>query len=283
MSFGTSFQLTKPGIIFGNTVTAASGFALASKGHFNPGLFLAMLIGLSLIIASGCVFNNYIDRGADEKMVRTKNRALVQKLISVKNALIFASILVICGTFVLILYTNRLSVAAALMGFFIYVILYSFGKYRTPHATVIGSIAGGMPPVVGYCAVSHSFDAGALILFMIIALWQMPHFFSIAMVRLEEYAAASIPVLPVKRGIRITKIQILLYTIAFTISALMLTVCGYTGYAYLIAAALLGAAWLTLCIQGFKSTNDKAWARKMFLFSLIAVMVLCLMISIDRN
>ena len=275
------FMLTKPGIIFGNIITAASGVALASKGHIDIWLFLTMLIGLSCVIASACVFNNYIDRHIDEKMTRTKNRALVKGLIPVKNAIFFGAILILFGSCILALYTNLLTLSIALTGFFVYVVLYSIWKRRSTYGTAIGSIAGGIPPVVGYCAVSNQIDLGALILFTIVVLWQMPHFFAIAMYRLDDYTAASLPVLPVEKGLYVTKIHMLLYIIGFTIATLMLTLCGYTGYTYLIIASLLGFTWLWLCIKGFQVDNDKLWARKMFVFSLVCIMALSIMIPVD--
>ena len=277
----TYFMLTKPGIIFGNAITAAGGFILASKAQIDPWLFLATLMGLSLLIASACVFNNYIDRNIDKMMQRTKNRALVRGVISLKKAIIFAIFLGLFGVLLLMLYTNLLTTIIALTGFFIYVILYSLSKYRSSYATVIGSISGGIPPVVGYCAVVDRLDMGAFLLFMIVALWQMPHFFAIAMYRLDDYIAASIPVLPVKKGIYTTKVHMLLYIIAFLIPVCMLTILGYTGYAYLIVIGLLGLSWLLLCIKGFKDTNDRLFGRQMFRFSLVVIMMLCIMISIS--
>lgn len=277
----TYFMLTKPGIIFGNAITTVGGFILASKAQIDPWLFLATLVGLSLLIASACVFNNYIDRNADKMMERTKNRALVKGTISLKKAIVFAVFLGLFGILLLTLYTNLLTTIIALSGFFIYVILYSLSKYRSSHATAIGSISGGIPPVVGYCAVVDRFDVGACLLFMIVALWQMPHFFAIAMYRLDDYVAASIPVLPVKRGVYVTKIHMLLYIIAFLVPVCMLTILGYTGYAYLIVVGLLGISWLLLCIKGFKDTNDRLFGRQMFRFSLVVIMMLCIMISIS--
>lgn len=277
----TYYLLTKPGIILGNLITTAAGFALMSKGHLDFWLFLTTLLGLSCVIASACVFNNYIDRNADKKMERTKNRALVQGLISGRSAIVFAILLGLCGLLVLALYTNLLTVFIVLAAFFVYVVLYSLLKYRTIYGTIIGSISGAVPPVVGYCAVSNRFDAGAIILFMIIALWQMPHFFAIAMYRFDDYVLASIPVLPIKKGINTTKIHMVLYIIAFTIAALMLTVFGYTGYTYLAVATLLGFAWLWLCIKGFNIDNNKLWARKMFLLSLVIITTLCAVMSVD--
>jgi protoheme IX farnesyltransferase len=259
----------------GNALTAVGGFALASKGHINYWLFLATVVGLSLVIASACVFNNYIDRYADAKMKRTQNRALAKGLISIKMALSFAVVLGLLGISILALYTNLFAVFISLFGFFIYVVLYSLWKYRTSYATVIGSISGAVPPVIGYCAVSNSLDIGAILLFMIMVLWQMPHFYAIAMYRFDDYLAVSMPVLPVKKGPFLTKIQMLFYIIAFIVAALMLTVLGYTGYMYTIVAVLFGCTWLWLCIKGFKSNNDKIWARQMFVVSLVVITALC--------
>lgn len=277
----TYFLLTKPGIIFGNAITAVGGFMLASRGQINGTLLSAMLMGICLIVASACVLNNYIDRAADEKMARTKNRPLAKKVISEKNALVFAAILGLAGMVVLVGWTNFLAAGAALVGFLVYVFPYSLLKYRTVHATLIGSIAGAMPPVVGYCAASHQLDLGAGLIFMLVALWQMPHFFAIALYRLEDYTAASIPVLPVKRGVQVTKVQMVFYVIAFALTALMFTFLGYTGIAYLSVVSLLSLFWLVLGIKGLFSGNEKVWARHMFRFSLLMIMGVCAMISFD--
>jgi len=270
--------LTKPGIIMGNLVTTAGGFALASKGNFSFLLFLATLLGLGLIIASSCVCNNLIDRTSDKKMKRTQNRPLVTGAISTRSAAYFAVGLGIAGTVALALLTNLLTLFIALFGFVVYVTIYSFSKYHTVHGTLIGSVAGAVPPVVGYCAASNHLDLGAYILFAMIVLWQMPHFFAIAIYRKSDYDAASIPVVPLVRGIKNTKIQMVLYTIAFTAVSLQLTIFHYTGLAYLIVAAFLGLTWLALAITGFTTQDDNKWARKMFIFSLITIMGLSITI-----
>lgn len=273
--------LAKPGIVLGNAITASAGFVLASKGSIDFRLLLATLIGLSLLMASGCVCNNYIDRAADAKMARTKNRALAQERISSRHALIFAIVLSVLSILVFALYTPILSFVIALLGFVIYVWVYSFAKYHSVHATLIGSIAGAVPPVVGYCAVSKCVDTGALILFFILVFWQMPHFYAIAMYRLKDYAAASIPVLPIKKGTRATKIQMLLYIIAFIGASSLLAFFDYVGYGYLIATFSLGLAWLCLCIKGWLCQSDTRWAREMFIFSLVVVMGLCISIALN--
>ena len=229
------------------------------------------------------MFNNYIDRETDKKMDRTKNRALVKGLISEKSAILFAVVLGLMGILVLWLTTNLLAVtvSVAALGFFIYVAMYSFWKKRTTYATAIGSISGALPPVIGYCAVSNRLDAGAVLLFLILVLWQMPHFFAIAMYRLDDYTAASIPVMPVKKGNQATKVRMLLYVIAFTIATLLLMVFGFTGYSYLIVAALMSISWLWLTIKGFKAVDDRLWARQMFRLSLVIITGLSIMMSLD--
>ncbi len=278
MKIKTYFLLTKPGIIIGNGITAAAGFALASKESFDFLLFLAALAGISLIIASACVLNNYIDRDSDRKMARTKNRALAKKTIPAASALFFAVCLGLTGLLILGFYTNLLTLLITLAGFCIYVLWYSLWKYRTMHATLIGSLAGAAPAASGYSAAAGSFDVGALLLFSIMVLWQMPHFFAIAIYRIDDYASAGVPVLPLKRGMFITKVQMLLYIIAFTGAAAALTFFGYAGYAYASLAALLGLVWLSMGIQGFTCKSDKRWAYKMFRFSLLTVTALCLSI-----
>ncbi len=281
MMMKTYYMLTKPGIILGNVITTAAGFALASKGHIDYWLFVVTMLGLSFVIASAGVFNNYIDRAMDAKMERTKERALVKGLISSQHALLFATALGLLGMSILILYTNLLAAFVALFGFFVYLVLYAFWKYRSFYGTIVGSLAGAVPPVVGYCAVSHHFDTGAFLLFMLLVLWQMPHFFAIAVYRLDDYTAASIPVLPLQKGMYTTKVHMVLYIIAFTGTALLLTVMGYTGAIYFIVAALLGLAWLGFCLNGFKIKNDTLWARQMFRISLVVIMALCLTMTLD--
>ncbi len=275
------YLLTKPGIILGNLVTVAAGFLLASRGAVDFGLFLATLLGLALIMASACVFNNYIDVPLDKKMVRTKSRPLVQGLISGRYALLFATVLGLLGVLVLFFFTNLLTVGVAAAGFFIYVLLYSLWKGRTVYGTAIGSLAGATPPVVGYCAVSNSFDAGALILFAMMVLWQMPHFFAIALYHFDDYVAAGIPVLPVKEGPLRTKVHMVLYILGFIGAAALLTLFNYTGTLYLFVAMSLGLAWLLLSLKGFGCASDKRWGGQMFRLSLLLIGAISLAIPFD--
>ena len=277
-------QVTKPGIIFGNLISVVGGFLLASKGVIDYPLFLATLIGVSLVVASGCVFNNYIDRDIDRVMERTKNRVLVKGLIDPKVSLIYASVLGIAGMLLLYVAANPLAMMLAVIGFVIYVGVYSlYMKRKSVYGTLIGSLSGAAPPVIGYCAVTGQFDMGALILLLIFSLWQMPHSYAIAIFRFKDYQAANIPVLPVIKGISVTKNHITLYILAFMVATLMLTLSGYAGYKYLVVAAAVSVWWLGMALRGYKATNDSVWARKLFVFSIIAITSLSVMMSVDFN
>lgn len=280
MAIKTYYQLVKPGIVYSNAMAAAAGFFLASHGHVVVLRLLSLLIGTSLVVAAGCVFNNYIDRDIDKKMKRTKKRALVSGVISGTTALSYGAVLGLVGFGVLILGTNWLTVFVGLIGLFFYVVVYSLGKRGSIHGTLIGTISGATPPLAGYVAASNHLDGGALIVFLILVFWQMPHFYAIAMFRNQDYAAAGIPVWPVKKGMRSTKFQILFYVGAFTLAVAALSAFGYTGYTFLVIMGLLGLYWLQKGVKGFKTADDVRWGRGMFGFSLIVLLTLCLMLSI---
>ncbi|NNM60266.1 MAG: protoheme IX farnesyltransferase [Legionellales bacterium] len=276
-------SVTKPGIIFGNIVTVSGGFFLGSRGRFDCALLFFTMLGMSLIIAAGCILNNYIDRDIDKLMERTKHRPTATGHISSAVAIVYAILLGIAGFAILYLKTNLLTVVVSLIGLFFYVVVYSLYLKRTSvYGTVVGAIAGAVPPVVGYCAVTNRFDIGAILLFLILALWQMPHFYAISIYRLTDYQAASIPVLPIRKGIDYTKKSMLIYILAFTVVSVMPSFFSYTGYFYFTAALVLGLIWFFLGLKGFKTNNDRAWARNMFLFSIINITILSFMMAVKQ-
>ncbi|AJR00262.1 heme O synthase/protoheme IX farnesyltransferase [Hafnia paralvei ATCC 29927] len=276
-------QVTKPGIIFGNLISVIGGFLLASKGSLDVPLFIATMVGVSLVVASGCVFNNYIDRDIDKVMERTKNRVLVKGLIAPKVTLTYATLLGLAGVALLYVAANPLAALLAVIGFIVYVGVYSlYMKRHSVYGTLIGSLSGAAPPVIGYCAVSNEFDAGALILLAIFSLWQMPHSYAIAIFRFKDYQAANIPVLPVVKGISVAKNHITLYIVAFMVATLMLSLGGYAGYKYLVVAAAVSVWWLGMALSGYKkAVDDRVWARKLFVFSIVTITCLSVMMSVD--
>jgi heme o synthase len=273
--------VAKPGIVFGNLVSAAAGFFLASKGRVDGVALAATLIGISLVVASGCVFNNCIDRKIDRKMVRTRNRALAKGLISLKIAVTYATILGAAGMALLCAATNLPAIVIVAAGFVIYVGVYSlYMKRNSVYSTLIGSLAGAAPPLAGYCAVTGRFDLGAVILLLIFCLWQMPHCYAGAIFRFDDYSAAAIPVLPVKQGTAVAKKHIVAYILAFTVAAWMLTFAGYTGAGTFAVATVLGLSWMYMAV-GYKVADERPRAKKLFIFSILAIFILSVMMSID--
>lgn len=277
----TYYQLAKPGIIRGNLLTATAGFLVASGTNIGWLTLTATLVSIALIIGSACTVNNYIDRDIDIKMARTKGRALAQGVMPAKNALIYALALGIAGFSILAVWTNWLTVLIGLIGYVDYVAIYTFSKRKTWHATLIGSICGSMPVVAGYTAVTGRLDAGALILFLILTSWQMPHFYAIALRRLDDYKAAKVPVLPAVRGAKVTRLQIVAYMIIFFASVLALGIFGYAGTFYLVAMGLLSAGWLVVALRRWHSASIKRWATSVFLYSLLLLPGFMLVVLID--
>ena len=262
--------LTKPGILFGNFITTLGGFFLAAQGHVDFLLLILTLLGTTLVVASGCVINNVIDQDIDHKMQRTQNRALVKKTISPSVALVYASVLGVIGFSILWFGVNPYSFLFAVIGFVVYVGFYSLWSKRTTiHQTVIGSISGASPPVIGYVAVTNEFDVAALLIFLAYGLWQMPHSWAIAIYRFDDYKNAGIPILPVARSIFRTKVECVIYIVLFAAVLNGLYCFGYTNVFFLITFNALTAYWLYLSLIGFKAENDQIWAKRFFLYSVI--------------
>jgi len=275
------YRLTKPGIVYGNVMTTLAAFLYASKWHISIVPFCATLIGISLVIASACVFNNLLDRGIDRKMARTQNRPLVTGAISGAAAAWYGAALGLLGLALLYIGTNTLTAALALFGFLSYVLVYGWVKRASTWGTVVGSIPGAIPIVVGYTAVTGQFDGAALILFLILVFWQMPHFYAIAMYRLNEYVAAGIPVLPSRVSTRTTKIHLLCYIIAYVFATCALTFFGYAGYVYLVLSLALGLAWLWRAVRRWNAPDTTHWARGVFFFSLIMLLAFSVTLALS--
>ena len=160
------YSLTKPGVLYGNVITAAAGFFLASGRHIDWWLFLALLVGTTLVIGSACVINNYFDQDIDSLMERTKKRAIVSGQVPARSALVFGIILGILGMMILVAYTNWLVVAIGVIGFIDYVVLYGMlSKRMSVHGTLVGSISGAMPILAGYVGAAGVIDLGAILVF----------------------------------------------------------------------------------------------------------------------
>ena len=268
----TYYELTKPGLVWGNLITTLAGFLFASRFSPSPSLLLFTLAGTALIIASACVFNNVFDREADKKMARTKGRALASGAISVSDATVFGSGLSFLGFALLFFMAGLLSGLVALFAFVVYVRVYTRLKYYSLWAVFVGALAGASPIAIGYTAVSNNLDLIVSILFATMVLWQMPHFYSIALYRRADYLEAGIPVLSITKGNRTTYRHIMVYIFLYLIAAASLYLFGEVGITYLIVVLVMGIVWLGSAFAGSRHPEDLRAARRMFFVS-IAVMV----------
>ncbi len=186
-------SLTKPRMVLSNALVAAAGFLFAPT-PYNWQQLGVLLAGLSLVVASACLFNNYYDREIDARMARTKNRPLAAGSVSPLGALAMGGVLLFLGV-VALLFTNLLTLEVALAGFIIYVFWYTPLKHRSGYALYVGALAGATPPLAGYAAATNTLGLWGWVLFGILFVWQIPHFLAVAKYRFEEYQAAKVPLL----------------------------------------------------------------------------------------
>lgn len=274
------YDLVKPGIVYGNTIVALAAYFFATRFAIDIDVFCALVIGLAFVIGSAAIFNNYFDRRIDTLMERTKTRALASGTIPVTFALVFAAILGIVGFGVLYALANPLSAYCALAGFLVYLCLYGPLKRMTPWGVVIGALAGAAPVFVGYAAATGRIDAAAVLIFAILCIWQLPHFFAVAIYRFDEYAAAGIPTVPIKIGIAKTKYAIATTIIVFAAAIGLVPALGYAGGIYAIAMALVCAVWFASALRGFSAPDDKRWARRLFYISLLVIFAFAVLLAV---
>lgn len=280
---GRYYSLTKPGIIYGNLLTVTAGFILGTRVGIELTLLAETLFGISLVIASGCVLNNIIDRDIDGLMVRTRDRVLVRKEVPLFSAYALAVSLGSIGSWILGYFTNLTTLFSALFGLFAYVFVYSlWSKRSSVHGTLLGSISGAIPPLVGYTAAMGQIDLGAAILFLLLTFWQMPHSYGVAMYRLTDYVNAHIPVLPAAKNSRITKYHMIAYVGLFVIAIFALYGFGYAGPIFLTLMLPASMLWLLLSIHGMRAVDDKQFGKHMFLASIAIITMFTIAVIIDH-
>ena len=275
------YTLTKPGIIYGNLLTAVGGYLYGAILRPEPLQLLGLMIGTAGVIGSGCVINNYLDRTIDKHMKRTKNRALVNGTIRNRDAIIFAALLAIIGVGILLLFVNVLTAALGLVGLISYAYIYTYAKRVTVHGTLIGTLPGAIPPVAGYTAATGVLDVSALLLFLILATWQMVHFYAISIYRLAEYKQAHIPLMPIVHGIPATKLQMLIYCCLFLLAVISLAHFSYAGLIYVVIMGTVGLWWLLIVFSGLYTDDNEAWARKVFGMSLLILLAFSFCLAIN--
>ncbi|WP_416654451.1 heme o synthase [Bacillus amyloliquefaciens] len=263
-------SLIKIGIVNSNLITTFTGMWLALHisglsflGNLNT--VLLTLIGSSLIIAGSCAINNYYDRDIDHLMERTKVRPTVTGKIQPNQAL-WSGILLVALGLIMLLMTTVMAAVIGFIGVFTYVVLYTmWTKRRYTINTVVGSVSGAVPPLIGWTAVEGHIGVVAWVLFMILFIWQIPHFLALAIKKTEDYRAANIPMLPVVHGFEVTKRQIIVWVACLLPLPFFL---GSLGLPIVILGTLLNVGWLVLGLMGFRMKNIMKWATLMFVYSL---------------
>jgi len=267
-------------------LTAVVGMFLAVPAPYYPDLMLVLAasVGISMASASAAVFNHIVDEQIDIQMSRTDQRPLPQGKVSRNQALIWGVFLGVVGLGVLQLFVNTITMVLTFISLIGYAVIYTmYLKRATPQNIVIGGAAGAAPPVLGWTAISGTQGIEyALLLFLIVFIWTPPHFWALAIYRVEEYRKVDVPMLPVTHGLAYTRIQILLYTILLLLVTLLPYLSGMSGLIYLVSAVVLGAIFLMYAIKIYKNPDDNKIAWRTFLFSVNYLMLLFLSLLVDH-
>jgi len=276
------YELTKPKVVLLLLLTALVGMCLASDSWISWQILAAGLIGIGFLSSAAAVVNHVVDRKIDSKMARTSNRPIAKGKVTPQKALIFAAVLTIVGYAILELWVNRLTAVLTLAGLLGYAVVYTmYLKRATPQNIVIGGLAGAIPPLLGWTAVTGEIHPHALLLVLIVFIWTPPHFWALAIHREKDYARAQVPMLPVTHGIEFTKTSILLYTVLLCVVCLLPYLVGMSGIIYLIGSTLLNAGFLYYAWK-LKFTSTEQTAMQTFKFSIIHLMILFVVLLVDH-
>ncbi len=274
--------LTKPRIVMLAAFCALIGMLLASEGMVPWRVLVFGVLGISLLAAAGFAFNCLIERGIDARMARTRARPLARGEVSASGTLAFAGVLGGLGAWMLYAFVNPLTMWLTLATFVGYAVVYTvLLKPATPQNIVIGGASGAMPPVLGWAAAANDVGAGALVLFLIIFVWTPPHFWALALYRVEDYRQSGLPMLPVTHGPEFTRLNILLYTVLLLATSLLPFVIGMSGLFYLVCALLLGLVFLMYAWWLWRDYSD-ALSRRTFGYSIFYLAALFGALLIDH-
>jgi protoheme IX farnesyltransferase len=267
-------------------LTAVVGMFLAVPAPYLPNGFLVLSasIGISMAAASAAVFNHVVDEQIDAQMSRTNKRPLPQGRVSRKQALVWGVFLGLVGLGILQLFVNTITMVLTFVSLIGYAIIYTlYLKRATPQNIVIGGAAGAAPPVLGWTAVSGTQGIEyACLLFLIVFIWTPPHFWALAIHRVEEYKKVNVPMLPVTHGLDYTRTQILLYTVLLLLVSLLPYLAGMSGLIYLTVTTALGIRFLMYAIKIYNNPDDKRIAWRTFVYSINYLMLLFIALLFDH-
>ena len=274
--------LTKPRVVQLIVFCAVIGMLLAVPGMPDLRLAAAATVGIWLVASAAAAFNCLVEQQIDRKMARTAWRPTARGDLSTRQALVFSALLGGTGSAVLWFMVNPLTMWLTFATFIGYAVVYTvILKPLTPQNIVIGGASGAMPPVLGWAAMRGDVGPEALMMFLIIFLWTPPHFWALALYRVEDYRRSGLPMLPVTHGNEFTRLNVLLYTLVLFAAGLLPFITGMSGWPYLVAAVLLGGGFIGYGFALWRSYSD-ALARKTFRFSLYYLALLFAALLLDH-
>ncbi|MBY6187879.1 heme o synthase [Marinobacter hydrocarbonoclasticus] len=275
-------EMTKPKVVALMLVTALVGMALASPGWIPLGALIFGLAGIGLMAGAAAAINHLVDRRIDTIMARTHNRPLPKGRVAPVQALLFAAVLAIAGFAMLYALVNPLTAWLTFASLIGYAGIYTgFLKRATPQNIVIGGLAGAMPPLLGWTAVTGDFHGHGMLLVIIIFAWTPPHFWALAIHRRADYAKAGLPMLPVTHGVEYTKTHILLYSFLLALACLLPVLVGMSGALYLAGSTVL-SGWFLWRAWQLKFQPERYEPIKLFLFSIWQLLALFVLLLVDH-
>jgi protoheme IX farnesyltransferase len=274
--------MCKPRVVLLMLLCSVVGMFLATPGMVAWNILLFGNLGIALVAGSAAAMNHLMDSKIDADMARTRNRPMAQGRVSNTQGAFFVGATGIAGIAILAILVNPLTAWLNLASWIGYGVIYTvYLKRATPQNIVIGGLFGAAPPLFGWTAVTNSVDGGGLLLVLIIFAWTPPHFWALAIDRMEEYRKVDIPMLPVTHGVAYTKLHILLYTIIMVLVSVLPYLIGMSNLLYLVSALALGAGflyWSLVLIIG----NNKRAPIETFRYSIVYLMLLFLALLIDH-
>lgn len=275
-------ELCKPRVVALMVLTSIVGMCLSTHGFIPWKIFVFGNLGIALAAGSAATINHFADHHIDCIMARTQNRPLPTGKVNLTEALLFSLILCFISMGLLIYFVNILTALLTFLSMIAYAGIYTYYlKHTTSQNIVIGGIAGATPPMLGWVAVTGHITIPSIVLTLIIFIWTPPHFWALAIARVDDYAKAKIPMLPVTHGIHYTKVNIVFYSVLMCLSTLLPFAIGSSSWLYLAAAIGLNIRFMQWVYRLYRS-NDKAIAMKTFRFSIMYLMYLFLALLLDH-
>jgi len=276
------YEITKPRVVALLVLTALVGMCLSVPGVIPWQLLIPAMLGIGMLSSAAAAINHIVDQRIDSVMARTHKRPLPNGRISQNSAIAFAAGLALLGFFMLYVLVNPLTAWLTLSGLVGYGFVYTmYLKRATPQNITIGGLAGAIPPLLGWTAMTNEVHPHALLLVLLIFTWTPPHFWALAIHRKNDYAKVNIPMLPVTHGVSFTKTQILLYTILLFVVGLLPYLVGMSNWLYLLGAVTLNLAFFMYAWK-LKFNADENTAMDTFKFSIIHLMVLFVVLLVDH-